>query len=78
LAELSIPICSSKASVLYLSSEQCDPCSSNYLPRCQSFRKLSTTSAERESLANGRARPSRRLRTWPQRGSNGAMSDTAQ
>jgi len=52
--------------VLYLSSEPCDPCSSNYLLRCHSFRKLSTTSAERESLANGRARPSRRLRAWPQ------------
>jgi hypothetical protein len=56
--------CRSKAAVLY----QCDPCSSNYLPTSHPSRKLSTTSTERESLANWRARPSRRLRTWPATG----------
>jgi hypothetical protein len=50
----------------------------NYLPRCHSFCKLSTMSTDRESLANGRTRRSRRLRTWPQRGSNEAMSESAQ
>jgi len=49
LVELSIPICGSKAAVLYSSSQQYDPRSSNYLPTCHSFRKLSTMSTERES-----------------------------